>query len=119
MKTVKVKTAELEGAALDYAVSKAVNDSLVYVHDGCVIYDEFIEQHGDVFPVDYSPSTDWSQGGVLIDAYTPLFNFCNAQVRAEVLGGVGMGDTYLIAACRAIVASRIGEEVELPEELLK
>jgi len=64
-----------------------------------------------------SPSTEWAVGGPIIEreglellapieGVTPLW-------RAQMYAGYGEGPTPLIAAMRAFVASKLGEEVEL------
>ncbi len=35
------------------------------------------------------------------------------------ISGCSYGDTYLIAACRAIVTAKLGETVNVPAELIK
>ena len=118
-----MKTAELTGAALDWAVALIEfphpdyedSDRLVYVHGD----DEF----------HYTPSTVWAQGGAIIEreeisvtrefasgrvewaAWTP------APIRDDA-EAFGYGETPLIAAMRCYVASKLGDEVEVPEELL-
>ena len=105
---MKIKTSELMGAALDWAVAKAI---------------------GEYKPVAVPAySTDWSQGGPIIERE-------NLQVTPERGGGwvssipyaVEMGGyrkyiftygpTPLIAAMRCYVASKLGDEVEIPKEL--
>lgn len=84
----------------------------------------------------FSPSTDWSQGGPIIEReiyklfknvagtytaqtktrspyYSPTFN---ADIGTDVVKSVS-GPTPLIAAMRCYVASKLGDEVEVPEEL--
>ena len=109
---MKIKTSELQGAALDWAVAKACN----------------YEFNGHWF----KPSTDWSQGGPLIaahrvefyaqiDEYTATVASENCQHCLEcgcvIEGGVN-GPSHLIAACRAIIAAKLGDEVDVPEELV-
>lgn len=133
---MKINTSELEGAALDWAVAQSVGNKNVYILDGGVVYDEFIEQHGDYFPADYSPSTDWSQLGPLLEqthCYPNRYmDECSDVVESrrffvvtEIVDTVSVstnilaeGPTPLIAACRAIVASKLGDTVDVPEELV-
>jgi hypothetical protein len=107
------KTSELAGAALDWAVAKCERRSYLTM-DGL---------H------DYAASTDWSQGGPIIEreGVTITMRY------GEGTGGNGRwaasigpyptkqvtGPTPLIAAMRCFVASRLGDEVDVPEELLK
>jgi len=103
-----MKTAELSGAALDWAVAQ------------CEGFD-----NGDWLP-DYS--TDWAAGGSIIEreeisisrefssgriewaAWTP------APFRDDA-EAFGYGETALVAAMRCYVASKLGDEVEIPDEL--
>lgn len=67
----------------------------------------------------FSPSTDWTQGGPIIDREGINLNKRDGEWKAEAFpaeGGVaiGLGPTPLIAAMRALVASKLGEQVELP-----
>lgn len=72
----------------------------------------------------YSPSTDWSQGGPIIDEYDlelmrrsdPVDKHSAFAPDSQVYG---IGPTKLIAAMRCVVAMRFGDEVDVPEELLK
>jgi len=72
---------------------------------------------------DYSPSTNWVQGGPIIERekITPQYmdrGYWRAWTEVgEKAHKVAYGPTPLIAAMRCYVASRLGDEVELPEEL--
>lgn len=123
----KVKVSEASGPVLDWMVAKredklgertqASNFAQLCKERGGVAF-----THGRV----YSPSTDWAQGGPIIDrmmrdglrltGYTCLPTdptSCQAQIKSIVTGG----PTALIAAMRCYVASKLGEEVEVPDEL--
>ncbi len=74
------------------------------------------------------PSTDWSQGGPLIDQMVTVIADSNrggewrADCRVNMYGKFredfgGKGPTALIAAMRAIVVSELGDEVDVPEEI--
>jgi len=110
MKT-NVLTADLTGAALDWAVAKCADLPFP------VVYDE------DGREVAVSPSTNWAQGGPIIERE------CIATHRdmryAEILwvgrmpfNDAHSGSTPLIAAMRCFVASRLSDEIEIPEELI-
>jgi len=103
-----MKTSELQGAALDWAVAKC----------------EDKQGKGlDWVPPDYS--SDWAQGGPIIEreginlennpsrchwiASTPAPEHRNGAVET-------VGLTPLIAALRCYVASKLGDEVEIPKE---
>jgi hypothetical protein len=74
----------------------------------------------DEAPLGITPSTDWAQGGAIIERE-------GIELLCETLGfrWVAMpqkgpewsGPTPLIAAMRCYVASKLGFEVELPEEI--
>lgn len=79
----------------------------------------------------YCPSTEWRLGGPLLDKYQLDFIFerigvihaspCkdDGQPVSGVLGEYGQfGETHLIAACRAIVAAKLGVIVKVPALLV-
>ncbi|MBL7231423.1 MAG: DUF2591 domain-containing protein [Pseudomonas sp.] len=119
---VEVKTSELTGAALDWAVAKAEGmPALIYPTDPHYVY---IDMPGRGCGP-YMPSHAWFEGGPLIEKYkldigAPMENqngpWNAATEWAHPLGY--KGDTPLIAACRAIVASVLGDTVSVPKELL-
>lgn len=111
-----MKTNELEGAALDWAVAHSEVAEFYMVGDNlCVNW-------GDTFDVrltDYSPSTNWAIAGPIIDreriAVEPseddgLWEATSAWHRCS-------GETPLIAAMRAYVTFKLGTKIELPKEL--
>lgn len=139
----KHKTAELTGDLLDAAVALADGRLVVADEPGWPTGDykklraEFGGRHvvrwrsasgelGGWEPLDNqgSPSTDWSIGGPIMDregilANPELSNDAESVVCwtafNTLLGGVWMwGETRLIAAMRAYVASKLGTEVRLP-----
>lgn len=130
---MRIKTSELEGVALDWAVARCVEWE-DYDDESGLPYVELDSSHMRRRLALYSPSTDWSQGGRLIerehiDVVTECKSSagCEAKWQAELEGltaddkdyqyGLAHGPTPLIAAMRAFVASKLGEEVEIPEEL--
>ena len=118
MKTTTFETSKLSGPALDWAVAKAVGLVAYTQPDGPV----YLPINGEA----WSPSTDWAQGGPLIERYCGITN-CEdekqpepfyAETRCSNLNGYANGTTILIAVCRAIVAAELGDDVEVPVELL-
>lgn len=129
---MKIKVSELSGAALDWAVAKAEGYYLFLEVDGkwrCEIGDKGAHDVGALGKYGYSPSTNWNQGGPLIDRARMSFvsqgtgpededgNQPILAIPAVLLYKIGSGKTHLIAACRAIVATKFGDEIEIPQEL--
>ena len=122
---MKVKTNELTGAALDWAVAKCEGVTVLpKMRGGCYV----TLNKGETVLLCYS--TNWAQGGPIIEreeisisrefasgriewaAWTP------APIRDDA-EAFGYGPTPLIAAMRCYVASRFGDEVDVPDELVK
>lgn len=113
-----MKTSELTGAALDWAVATANGDYPQWDAERGVFY----QANGD--DMDYS--TDWAQGGAIIEREAVhLFqqestSEWTASLPRDTKVGwriLRYGPTPLIAAMRCYVASKLGDEVEIPEEL--
>lgn len=67
----------------------------------------------------YSPSTDWAQGGPIIEREKIELRYSNTGVYASYyVGGTWFGSTPLIAAMRCYVASKLGDTIDIPKELL-
>ena len=95
-----MKTSELTGAALDWAVALA------------------LEEYRPVAVPHYS--TDWAQGGPIIEREEiDLVQICPGTWRAFNAGRLFHGPTPLIAAMRCYVASKLGDEIDVPAELTK
>lgn len=144
---MKIKTSELTGAALDWAVANAQGMSWWTVTNavwdnnlGCT--DWILDRDGVLkkFYFDgsrsrsghweanemFSPSTDWSQGGpILTEAkisrtidHSGLwiafygFNYDDAKEHMQC------DRDELVAGLRCYVAIRLGDEVDIPKELL-
>ena len=98
-----MKTSELTGAALDWAVGTALKLPPP-LWDGlrCAAF-----------------STNWSQGGPIIQREKIAVDYDHDVWNASIKGQrhYWSGPTPLIAAMRCYVASKLGDEVEIPEEL--
>jgi hypothetical protein len=109
-----MKTSELTGAALDWAVAKC--EGLTVNIDGGMV--RLIGQPFDRHYDFWAPSTDWEQGGPIIERERIELEHDGhtwwARIRAD---DDYTGPTPLIAAMRCYVASKLGDEVEVPEEL--
>lgn len=116
---MKHKVAELEGALLDAAVAKAWG--------AFTVDDEWL--FGLSFQNEWKPSTSWRHGGPIIERgritvaavgkkrpewYAEIDGFkSDGGVEVGYGGHDGEGPTPLIAAMRAFVSSKFGDEVEL------
>lgn len=76
--------------------------------------------------VPWKPSADWSQGGPIIEREKIWLKFPVAVGPVEAIHGLhlfpntvhGFGPTPLIAAMRCYVVSKLGHEIEIPEDIL-
>lgn len=72
----------------------------------------------------YSPSTNWAQGGPIIEREKLDIEWRGSEVCRATCEWLdepfyeSFGPTALIAAMRCYVASKLGDEVDVPEELL-
>jgi len=116
-----MKTSELTGATLDWAVEVANDPSLVW---GDTIGLHWAS-HTIVIPALKKPdcyrhsSTDWAQGGPIIEREGINLVKMHGHGWHADCGKVATGPTPLIAATRCYVASKLGDDIEIPEELTK
>lgn len=113
------KVSELESSELDYWVAKAEGYGTVFVNSaGCWI-EKYSKKRNPAAP--FSPSTDWSQGGPIIERerieiYPYVEDECEQYWRAAILTDARpkyfSSPTPLIAAMRCYVASKFGENVD-------
>lgn len=119
-----MKTNELSGAALDWAVAKCEGWTVTTVSDKKGQYLWLVYGINEMKLSQYRPSTNWMRGGPIIErekiAITGT-NFpwweCDDGWYAHIGDRYSYGTTPLIAAMRCYVASKLGDNVELPEEL--
>ena len=123
---MKVKTSGLAGAALDWAVE--------YIKGGCKH-----EPHANYWLERWvdperrylceSASTEWLHGGPIIER-EEIDIYCYTSPKVSITAGLWLanitgtkfkayGSTPLIAVMRCYVASKLGAEVDIPEDLLK
>ena len=124
-----MKTNELTGAALDWAVAKCEGMADDMLND----FDEYGWAYSDFRRY----STNWAQGGPIIDrediamsstpdglwaAYAPkgtrLVQHGGQAVEVFNWTYKQQGYTPLIAAMRCYVASKLGDDIDVPKELL-
>jgi hypothetical protein len=146
-----MKTRDLYGPALDWAVAKVQaydtrNNFRVWVtqDNEQIVFDCYAddwenayEQAQNAYPDDhiaatepidpYNPSTDWAQGGPIIEregiTTSKEDGHWSAYFRDNLFEEDGsehwsVGETPLIAAMRCYVASKLGDEIDIPEEML-
>lgn len=143
-----MKTSELKGALLDYWVAQAdpkgagmrweqhgadwIGFALIgsspefagwIVTDATLLHDRATLRDAYPSAIFYSPSTDWSKGGPIIERemielihdrdWREDGEFGRVWQGHDAAGGFYDGDTPLIAAMRSFVAAKFGHE--LPE----
>lgn len=132
MMMMKIKTNELHGAALDWAVAKCegvAHESFMLAMDYMAWrarqFDDPDELTGPHHAYQYS--SQWACGGPIIEREN--IYLCGKRWKGGTWVGVincpsgGMpiaskqGDTALTAAMRCYVAYKLGDEVDVPEEL--
>lgn len=128
-----MKTSELIGPALDWAVAKCEGRT-VEIQPAEGPLPAYWEGEGNS---SYWYSTDWAQAGPIIErerinvlapivrrigAERPIFtvDYYRAMICRDEneLAIHGRGPTPLVAAMRCYVANKLGEEVDIPKELL-
>jgi hypothetical protein len=107
-----MKTSELTGAALDWAVEKCVFMTHSLESDFCGIVG---------YARDYS--TDWAQGGPIIereriglDCDDQGIWFASYDLSEETALGAS-AKSPLVAVMRCYVATKLGNEIEIPMEI--
>ena len=107
---MKIKTSELIGLALNWAVTKCETG-------------QPLDRNSSFF-VAFKYTTDWAQGGPIIEREEISVNWAGLAWTADLSDSVGgyiehteSGPTPLIAAMRCYVASKLGDKVEIPENL--
>ena len=124
----KVKTNELIDAALDYAVGVAEGK----VEQGVYGTPEFRDSEVYLCYCDavlnscYSPTTDWAQGGPLLNQHKISRTIDHSGLWIAY-AGYNLNDeqrhmqcdrSELVAGLRCLVALNLGDTVEVPDELL-
>ena len=105
---MKQSTYDLVGHALDWAVGEALTWSQAFINLN--------------YPDGFHPSTNWAQGGEIIEREGMQLwkggQWCASLDQSFNPPEFSTGDTPLIAAMRCYVASKLGDTVDIPDELL-
>lgn len=121
---MKTNTTALTGAALDWAVAKARTSTGTWTIIEDPVYNKVLM--GEALGKPYSPSTNWDEGGPIIEREKIAIE-CERDVLWAAVWWDGKshssvihrtGPTPLIAAMRCYVASELGAEVDIPDTLL-
>lgn len=122
---MKMQTSELQGAALDWVVAKCEGWQPVYTNGS--LYPVFQKRRAVEWRFRREYSTEWSEGGPIIEREGITVRCIGRDINgfiwdaavSETHGGDEEmeGPTPLIAAMRCYVASKLGPEVDVPEEL--
>ena len=122
---MKVKTSEAKDQVLNYLVAKCEGATEEWRSGAPFLWDGVpcIRMYGH--DVDYNPSTYWALAGPIIERERIGFKYTGTAMEfvAWVNGELSTvndqhGPTPLIAAMRCYVASKLGDEVEVPDEIL-
>lgn len=122
---MKVKTSELTGVALDWAVAQIeqVGGKYDRIWKQITVGDPQNAVHRSF----WSPSQNWKIGGPVIDREGISTNRqfdkqwiahkADSAHRYSTPANTQYGPTPLVAAMRCYVASKLGDEIDIPEEL--
>ena len=130
MKTTPIRTSDLIGPALDWAVAKCEGNDYIFTVVGCGEFGrDSVTRHKRAY------SSDWSLAGPIIERERIVYYFHDnhrandddevharySRARHKPGGGTWdahkCGPTLLIAAMRAFCASKLGDVIDIPEEL--
>lgn len=124
---MKLRTSELTGPALDWAVAKCLPEKdftkSEYAQFPCLY-----EHDGGYNLVWFNPTENWAQGGPIIEREHIGVCYYHeadgwevpnwAAWRTDIDDRVQiMGETALIAAMRCFCSAKLGDEIDIPEEL--
>lgn len=130
MNTTSVKTAELSGVALDWAVAQCEGweQGRIFLLGEPIKHVRISNlpdiEHTYLYSFRYSPSSNWAQGGPIIErekinlaAPSPIHEEWTAMTWLN--RSKQDGPTPLTAAMLCYVASKLGDVVEIPATLFQ
>ncbi len=124
---MKIKTDNLEGIQLDWVVAHLNKETIQIgnitacnkIIGKCLAW---VNHKDDFGTITYEPSIEWSQGGPIIERERIELGSYADQWQATMHLEDGSifehGPTPLIAAMRCYVASKLGNEINIPEALI-
>jgi hypothetical protein len=118
---MKIKINVLNGAALDWAVAKSEEQDPLFDNGEVVSFKEIVGRKHRLL---WGPSTNWAQGGVIIEReritldYRADIDSARPWIATLPSGAEEHGATPLIAAMRVYAAGALGDSIDIPEELL-
>lgn len=120
---MRVKTSELTGRALDWAVATCEGRAPLYdMHShGRIWRGWWLSKGGEYEELPYY-STDWGKGGPIIERrFIGVWWTGEWHAKYDGCRPQEVQDAYhpLTAAMRCYVTRKLGDEVDVPEELIK
>ena len=118
---MKIKVANTTPTQLDWMVAKCEGHEWrcpwILEKDGLAAWQSYERAWGNPTP-DYS--TNWAQGGPILEREKISTDWDHDAWNASIDGQTRYytADTPLIAAMRCFVASKLGDEVDIPKELM-
>lgn len=114
---MKINVSSLTGAALEWAVASALGLTDVQISP---FNNKFVTVPCEEFRRSIHYSEHWGEGGPIVEREKITLH--PDQMDSKLWVGnvnckVYAGPTPLVAAMRCFVASKLGDEVEIPEEL--
>jgi hypothetical protein len=119
MSTVEVRTADLIGPALDWAVAQAEGFQVEIRQRQDAAYPCPLIVEGQATRGIPRYCSDWGHTGPLVEKYNVSLIYAFEEYQALI--GMTESEQHekpLVAICRAIVSAKLGDAVQVPEELL-
>jgi hypothetical protein len=113
-----MKTSDLIGPTLAWAVAECEGFKYVHVFHGDIVQIMVSNKKNESHY--FNPTENWAQGGPIIEReFIRLDSAVKGNWRASIWSPYtdAYSQTPLIAAMRCYVASKLGDEVEVPKEL--
>jgi hypothetical protein len=118
---MKVRVSEAEGQVLDYLVAQAMGKKIYRSKSGrwmTANYGDFNPRHGTPW---FEPTRSWGYAGLIIELEKIELNLSENEWVATRIEPPAVSEARslrpLIAVMRCYVISKLGDEVEVPDEL--